>query len=105
MRYFFDYVFAKENKWLDGTHKKEQYDDDRQAFVRYIEIQRNGKKAEADLKKDGMLPEGTRFLCTVDIFYNGEYSLPASFEFVRRAFNVLNEGYKQQLQSNSSEPQ
>lgn len=103
MTYFFDYGFAKDRKWLDGTHKKEQYDDDRQAFVRYIEIQRNGKKAEEDLKKDGMLPEGNRFLCTVDIFHNGEYSLPASFEFVRRAFNVLNEEYKQQLNNQNNE--
>ena len=90
MLYFFDYGFAKDRKWLDGQHKKEKYDDGKQAFARYLEIQRKGKKAEAELKEKGMLPEGNTFLCTVDIFHNGEYNFGATFNFFLDAFDVLN---------------
>lgn len=99
MEYYFSFGFAKDHKWLDGTHKEEKYENGKQAFARYIEIQRNGKKAEEELTKNGMLPDGNHFLCTVDIYHNGEYNLAASFAFFNDAFDVLN-GEVQQLQSN-----
>lgn len=89
MKYYFDYGFAKDNKWLDGQHKLEVYEDGKRAFARYIEIQMNGKKAEMDLKAKNMLPEGNKFLCTIDVFNNEEYSLGASLAFFEDAFNVL----------------
>ena len=89
MKYYFDYGFAKDNKWLDGQHKLEVYEDGKQAFARYIQIQMNGKKAEMDLKAKNMLPEGNKFLCTIDVFNNGEYNLGASLAFFEDAFNVL----------------
>lgn len=90
MTYYFNYGFVKDRQWLDGAHKKEQYEDGKQAFARYIEIQRNGKQAEKDLKEKGMLPEGNRFLCTVDIYHNGEYNFAATLSFFCDAFEVLN---------------
>ena len=75
MKYYFDYGFAKDNKWLDGQHKLEVYEDGKQAFARYIQIQMNGKK--------------NKFLCTIDVFNNGEYNLGASLAFFEDAFNVL----------------
>jgi len=89
MIYFFDYGFAKDGKWLDGQHRREKYEDGKQAFARYIQIQMNGKKAEMDLKAKNMLPEGNKFLCTIDVFNNGEYNLSASLAFFEDAFNVL----------------
>ena len=89
MQYFFDYGFVKDNRWLDGVHKKEKYDDGKVAFARYIEIIYNGKKAEKDLKEAGTLPDGNRFLCTLDIYYNGEYRMDACLKFAKDALDVL----------------
>lgn len=89
MKYLFDYGFAKDYSWLDGQHKREIYEDGKEAFARYIEIQMNGKKAEIDLEEQGMLPEGNRFVCTVDVFKDGEPCLEASLAFFEDAFNVL----------------
>lgn len=101
MQYFFDYGFAKDRQWLDGVHNKEQYENGKQAFARYIEIQRNGKKAEENMKARGMLPDGNRFLCTLDIRDNkGKYNLAACMQFFFDAFNVLNE---EQIQIQSPE--
>ena len=94
MDYYFDYGFIKDRKWLDGQHKKEQYSDGKQALARYIEIQRNGKKLEEEMKASGMLPDGNRFFCTLDIFHNGEYNLSACLAFHERAFNELNKEHK-----------
>lgn len=89
MIYQFDFGFVKNGRWLDGAHKEETYENGKQAFARYIEIQRKGRQAEEALKKQGMLPEGNRFLCTVDIFHNGEYNLAASIAFFKDAFDIL----------------
>lgn len=91
MKYYFDYGFAKNERWLDGQHKREVYDNGKQAFARYIEIQMNGKKAEMDLMEKKMLPEGNHFICTIDVFNDGEYNLEASLAFFEDAFNVLKE--------------
>ena len=107
MDYRFDYGFVKDNKWLDGQHKQERYSDGKRAFARYIEIQRNGKKAEEDLKAKGMLPEGNKFICTIDIYLNGEYNGAATFEFFWDAFCVLNQEYtstQTELETKWSEP-
>lgn len=105
MEYYFSFGFAKDHKWLDGTHKEEKYENGKQAFARYIEIQRNGKKAEEELTKSGMLPDGNHFLCTVDIYHNGEYNLAASFAFFNDAFDVLNEEEERKLLNGSSNDQ
>ena len=99
MKYYFDYGFAKDGKWLDGQHKLESYDNDKQAFARYIEIQMKGRKAEMDLKAKNMLPEGNTFQCTIDVFHDGEYNLGASLAFFEAAFNVLKD------KQSSTEPQ
>ena len=50
MKYYFDFGFAdKQHMWYNGEHKQERYRDGKQAFARYIQIQRNGKNAEKDL--------------------------------------------------------
>lgn len=91
MTYYFDYGFVKDRQWLDGAHKQESYENGKQAFERYCEIQRNGKKAEEALKQRNMLPEGNRFLCTLDIRDNkGEYNLAACMQFFFDAFDALN---------------
>lgn len=107
MTYFFDYGFAKDRQWLDGVHQKEQYEDGQQAFERFCEIHRNGKKAEADMKAKNMLPEGNRFLCTLDIRDNkGKYNLAAWMEFAFDAFNVLkNEQLQIEIPDELIEPQ
>ena len=95
MQYYFDYGFAKDQRWLDGQHKKESYDDGKLAFQRYLEIQRNGQKAEKDLREKNMLPEGNHFFCTVDIRHNGEWNFAACFKFFTDAFEILNSEQKQ----------
>lgn len=101
MQYFFDYGFVKDQQWLDGVHKKEQYENGKQAFARYLEIQRKGKAAEEEMKKKGMLPEGNRFLCSLDIRHNGEYNLAACMKFFFDAWDIL---HAENIQIQSSEP-
>lgn len=106
MTYFFDYGIAKENQWFDGIHQKEQYDDGSIAFARYLEIQRKGKRTENELRDKGMLPEGNRFLCTLDIRDNkGNYNYAACMQFFFDAFAVLNEEQIQIQSSELTEPQ
>ena len=90
MKYFFDYGFLKDQKWLDGIHQKEEYDDTETAMARYLEIVMNGQKAEKDLKEKGMLPEGNRFMCTVDVYHDNEWRIDIPLAFVKHAFDILN---------------
>jgi hypothetical protein len=100
MKYYFDFGFAdKQHVWYNGEHKQERYKDGKQAFARYIEIQRNGKKAEQDLKAKNLLPEDYTFECTIDIFKDDdEYCLEASLAFFYDAFQVLNAEHKAVLE-------
>ncbi len=101
MTYCFDYGFVKDRKWLDRAHKKETYENGKQAFARYLEIQRKGKKAEEELRKKGVLPEGNHFLCTLDVIKDGEYNLVASMKFFFDAWDIL---HAENIQIQPSEP-
>ena len=104
MEYRFDFGFHRGDYWLDGEHKMERYRDGKKAFARYLDIQRNGHKAEDELRAKNMLPDETSFLCTVDILQDGEINMAAVLAFVFDAFEILNEEYKKEhgIQDESS---